>query len=96
MKATKVQESSKRPTDLICRILISQSCLNLPVRNDDIYESVTASRYVKRVQPSLLMRTPQDPSGDVSLTVSLRLVLYFNTLHVRFHVDLLEEHQQHH
>jgi hypothetical protein len=29
------------------------------------------------------------------MTVSFLLVLYFNTLHVRFHVDGLEGHQQH-
>jgi hypothetical protein len=28
-----------------------------------------------------------DPSGDVSMTKSFLLVLYFNTLHVLFHVE---------
>jgi hypothetical protein len=63
------------------------------VRWFDIYESVTASRYVKRVQPSLLMQTPQDPTESVSMTESFILTLCFNTLHVCFHVDGLELHQ---
>jgi hypothetical protein len=39
------------------------------------YESVTGSRYVKRVQPSLLLQTPQDPIGHLSMMESFILVL---------------------
>jgi hypothetical protein len=60
------------------------------------YEYLTAFRDEKSVQPSLLLQTPQVPTDDVSMTVFLRLVLYFNTLHVRFHLEGLEGHQQHH
>jgi hypothetical protein len=63
---------------------------------DSYYESVTASCYVKSVQLSLLMRTPQDPTESLSMMESFILVLYFNTLHVHFHVDGLEGHQRHH
>jgi hypothetical protein len=60
------------------------------------YEYLTAFRDEKRATLSLLLRTPQDPTEDVSMTVSLRLVLYFNTLHGLLHVEGLEGHQRHH
>ena len=60
------------------------------------YECETFLRDAKWVQPSLLQRAPQDPNGNLSMTESVLLTLYFNSLHVRFHVDLLEGHQQHH
>ena len=60
------------------------------------YEYLTAFRDEKRATLSLLLPTPQDPSGDVTMTESFFLTLYLNTLHVRFHVDGLEVHQKHH
>jgi hypothetical protein len=60
------------------------------------YEYLTASRYGKRATLSALLPAPQDPTEDASMTESFVLTLYFNTLHVRFHVDGLEGHQQHH
>ena len=38
----------------------------------------------------------QYPIEDVSMTESVLLTLYFNTLYVHFHVDGLEGHQRHH
>ena len=60
------------------------------------YESLTASRYGKRATLSPLLPAPQDPTEDASMTESFVLTLYFNTLHVRFHVDGLEVPQPHH
>jgi hypothetical protein len=59
----------------------------------DTYEYLTAFRDEKRATLSLLLPTPQDPTEDASMTESFLLTLYFNTLHVRFHVDALEVHQ---
>jgi hypothetical protein len=60
------------------------------------YESVTASRYVKRVQLLLLLRTPQHPTESLSMMESFVLTLCFNTLHVLFHVEGVEGCHQHH
>ena len=61
-----------------------------------VYEYLTAFRDKKRATLSLLLQAPQDPTEDASMTESFVLVLYFNTLHVRFHVEGLEGHQRHH
>jgi hypothetical protein len=61
------------------RLRLATSSKHRTIMVDD-YESVTASHYVKRTQPSLLLLTPQDPSGDVSMTESLVLTVCFNTL----------------
>ena len=60
------------------------------------YEYLTAFRDKKRATLSLLLQAPQDPTEDASMTESFLLVLYFNTLHVCFHVEGLEGHQRHH
>jgi hypothetical protein len=59
------------------------------------YEYLTAFRDEKSVQPSLLLRTPQDPTEDGSMIESFVLTLYFNSLHVCFHLEGLEGHQPH-
>jgi hypothetical protein len=60
------------------------------------YESETLLRDAKRVQPSLLLRTPKHPTESLSMTESFLLVVCFNTLHVLFHVDGLERCRRHH
>ena len=44
------------------------------------YESLTVSGYKKWVQPSLLLRAPQDAIGDLSLMESFILALCYTAL----------------
>jgi hypothetical protein len=76
--------------------LMVRETVIVAVRSTAHYEYLTAFRDEKRATLSLLLPTPQDPTEDVSMTGSFVLTLYFNTLHVCFHVDGLERHQQHH
>jgi hypothetical protein len=66
------------------------------VASSSCYESATGFRDEKRATLLPLLQTPQDPIGDVSMTESFLLALYFNTLHAHFHVDGLKGHQRHH
>jgi hypothetical protein len=78
--------------ELFVRSLV-QSVLRCPTDYfNSTYESLTGSRYGKRATLSALLPAPQGPTEDASMTESFVLTLYYNTLHVRFHVDGLEGH----